>query len=125
MLLTGKRFFSFLFFLGACHFGFAQSAYLPTGTNSIYLLNRYEIKSGRLAGPMEFSTSSGAYKRSAISANVDSFNVSQTFLGKQDFFNLDYLQNDNFEWSRSENTRSRSPLLHQTIYKHKAAFYDY
>ena len=103
----------------------AQSSYVPLGSNSIYLLDRFEIKSGKLAEPTEFNSTSKLYKRASIAQYVDSFNVSRTALSKQDYFNLDYLQNDNFEWSNSENTKSSKSILSSKIYKHKAAFADY
>jgi len=102
----------------------AQSAFIPIGSESVHMLERLEIKSGRLAEPLEFNASSQSYKRSSIASYVDSFDVSHTSLSKQDYFNLDYLQNDNFEFSKSENTKSIKPLFGNTIYKHKSAFFD-
>lgn len=103
----------------------AQSSYLPLGSASMHMLDRFEIKSGRLAMPMEFNTTTKAYKRSSIAEYVDSFDITEARLSRQDYFNLSYLQADNFEWSKSEDTKSKRPLLNNTIYKHKAAFYDY
>ena len=103
----------------------AQSTYIPLGSSSMHMIDRFEILSGRLAEPQEFNTSTKAYKRSSIAKYVDSFDVSHTSLSKQDFFNLDYLQNDNFEYSKSENTKSLTPVLKNKIYAHKAAFADY
>lgn len=97
----------------------AQSSYVPLGSLSYPLLDRFEIKSGRLADPLEFNTSTRSYRRDAIARYIDSFPM-QIPLSKQDYFNLSYLQNDNFEWSRSENTRSVKPFLN-TFYHHKAA----
>lgn len=96
-----------------------QSSYIPLGSMSYPLLDRFEIKSGRLADPEEFNTSTRSYRRDAIARYIDSFPM-QIPLSKQDYFNLSYLQNDNFEWSRSENTRSAKPVL-KTFYRHRAA----
>jgi hypothetical protein len=90
----------------------------------MHMLDRLEIKSGRLADPGEFNTTAKSYKRSAIAAYVDSFDAVHIPLSKQDYFNLSYLQNDNFEFSQSETTKSTHPLGN-SIYKHKAAFYDF
>jgi hypothetical protein len=103
---------------------FAQSSYIPLGSYSIHVLDRMEIKQGRLATPAEFNTTTKAYKRESIAHYVDSFNLSSAKLSKQDYFNLAYLQTDNFEYSNSENTRTKRSLWGTGIYKHKAAFVD-
>jgi len=100
----------------------AQSTYVPLGSNTIHIIDRLEILSGKLADPQEFNTSTKSYKRSSIAKYVDSFDVSHVRLSKQDFFNLDYLQNDNFEFSNSENTKSVKPLLNNYIFEYKSAF---
>ena len=122
MQARSKRIYLFLSILSITHLSFAQSSYIPLGSGSIHLLDRLEIKSGKLADPLEFSTSTKAYKRASIAAYVDSFDVSHIQLSKQDYFNLDYLQNDNFEYSKSENTKSKRSLFGNTIFEHKAAF---
>lgn len=101
-----------------------QSAYLPNNSPAMHMLDRFEIKSGRLADPLEFTTTTRAYQRQKIAAYVDSFDVTSSRLSKQDYFNLDYLQNDNFEWSSSENTLSKRPIL-KKLGRHKAAVYDH
>lgn len=103
---------------------YAQSSYIPLGSMSMHMLDRFEIKQGRLATPEEFNTNSKAYKRESIAHYVDSFDITQTKLSKQDYFNLVYLQTDNFEYSHSENTRSQKSLWNTGIYKHKAALGD-
>ena len=102
----------------------AQSSYIPLGSYSMHVLDRMEIKQGRLATPYEFNTTTRAYKREAIARYVDSFDRSSTTLSSQDEFNLQYLQNDNFEYSTSPNTRSNKPLWNTQLFKHKAAAYD-
>jgi hypothetical protein len=102
----------------------AQGSYVPLGSYSMHVIDRMEIKQGRLATPYEFNTATKAYKRGAIAAYADSFDVNTTQLSKQDQFNLAYLQADNFEYSNSENTRSKKSLWNSGIYKHKAAFAD-
>ncbi|MES2560502.1 MAG: hypothetical protein V4590_12215 [Bacteroidota bacterium] len=101
-----------------------QGSYIPLGSYSIHVLDRMEIKQGRLATPAEFTTSTKSYKRSSIASYVDSFNISSAKLSGQDYFNLAYLQNDNFEYSSSENTLSKKSVWRTGMYKHKAAVYD-
>lgn len=102
----------------------AQSSYIPLGSYSMYVLDRMEIKQGRLATPEEFNTSTRAYKRESIAHYADSFDITGNKLSKQDIFNLKYLQNDNFEYSTSPETRTQKSLWNTGLYKHKAALYD-
>jgi hypothetical protein len=102
----------------------AQSSYVPLGSYSIHLLDRMEIKQGRLAEPSEFNTTSKAYQRERIAQYTDSFDIISTRLSRQDYFNLAYLQNDNFEYSNSESTRTRNGLFGTPLFRHKAALYD-
>lgn len=112
-----------IFLASACAFlslgGFAQGSYLPLNSNGIYFLERLEIKSGRLATPQEFSTSNKSFQRHRVAAYVDSFDVTGAKLSNRDYFNLDYLQNDNFEFSNSQSTLSKRKFL--GLYRHKAA----
>lgn len=101
--------------------GFAQSSYIPLGSYSMHQLDRFEIKSGRLAEPSEFNTSTKSYQRHRIATYVDSFNLVQARLSSHDYFNLAYLQNDNFEYTSSESTRSKRSIF--GLYKEKAALY--
>jgi len=102
----------------------SQSSYIPMNSYSFHVLERMEIKQGRLATPQEFHTSTRVYKRESIAHYIDSFNVIKTPLSKQDYFNLTYLQNDNFEYSNSEGTKSIRPLFNEQIFEHKAAIFD-
>nr|MBP9187664.1 hypothetical protein [Bacteroidia bacterium] len=99
----------------------AQGTYIPINSATQHILDRFEIKSGRLAMPQEFNTTAKAFQRNRIANYVDSFNVKGIKLSKVDYFNLDYLQNDNFEFSNSEATLSKHNL--HGVYKYKAAFF--
>lgn len=103
---------------------FGQGAYVPLGSYSMHVLDRMEIKQGHLATPDQFTTSAKAYQRQNIARFVDSFDISTAALSEQDYFNLAYLQNDNFEYSSSENTLSKKRVWKTGLYKHKAAMYD-
>jgi hypothetical protein len=109
--------FSFFYALG-------QGSYVPLGSYSMHILDRMEIKQGRLATPEEFNTSTKAYLRKNIAAYADSFDRTTTPLSKQDLFNLQYLQNDNFEYSQSQDTKTTKSLLGTGLFKHKAAAFD-
>ncbi len=104
------------------HHSFAQGSYIPLGGYSTHILDRFEIKSGKLAEPVAFSTASKSYQRNRVVLYIDSFATSGMSLSRQDYFNLAYLQNDNFEFSQAESTRSNKPVLGR-LFKSKAAFY--
>ncbi len=102
----------------------AQSSYIPLGSYSMHILDRMEIKQGRLATPDEFNTTTKAYQRHRIAHYADSFNTDSTPLSPQDLFNLQYLKDDNFEFSSSTATLSKKYFKKSGIYKHKAALFD-
>lgn len=79
-------------------FAIAQGSYLPLGSYSMHMLDRMEIKQGRIANPWEFNTSTKAYQRDRIALYVDSFQHTQQDLSPQDQFNLRYLKNETFEY---------------------------
>ncbi|MEQ8423262.1 MAG: hypothetical protein RIA63_01040, partial [Cyclobacteriaceae bacterium] len=65
-------------------------------------------------------TSVKPYKRDAIVAALDSLNANdQVFSSAPDIYNLRYLRNDSWEWSRSEENESKKPLLRH-FYKKKS-----
>jgi hypothetical protein len=99
----------------------AQSSYVPLQSASQHMLDRFEIKSGRLAMPNEFNTSSKSYQRHRIANYVDSFNVVGAKLSSVDYFNLSYLQADNFDFTQAESTKSKRSYF--GVYQYKAAFY--
>ena len=103
----------------------AQSSYVPLNSLGMHMLDRMEIKQGRLATPQEFNTTAKAYKRISIARYIDSFDITTAKLSKVDYANLNYLQTDNFEYSNSENTKTKKSLWNTGIYKHKAALADY
>lgn len=112
---------SFLFVLIAFNAG-AQHTYIPYGTLSNHILDRLEIKSGELANDY-FHTTLKSYRRKSIAAYIDSFPVNNVSLSGRDYFNMEYLINDNYEWSRNENTQSKQRFLNK-FYARKAAAYS-
>lgn len=100
----------------------AQHTYIPYGGPSSHILDRLEIKSGALANDY-FHSITKSYRRQAIAEYIDSFPVNRVGLSTQDYFNMDYLINDNFEWSKSEQSKSKKAFL-KTFYTRKAAMYS-
>ncbi|HET7178374.1 MAG TPA: hypothetical protein VFI14_01555, partial [Chryseosolibacter sp.] len=84
---------------------FAQSSYAPLNADYYHWIDRYEIKSGKLA--RAFFSSVKPYKRSAIAAFIDSAKSEGLFSSGADMFNYEYLANDNWEWSASASAESR------------------
>ena len=113
---------SLLFFLIIISSAMAQHTYLGYGTLSNHILDRMEIKSGEIPNRF-FHSATKSYRRQAIAQFADSLSINDSTLSSQDEFNLQYLQNDNFEWSSSKNTFSKRPIL-KDFYTKKAAMYS-
>jgi len=119
--LTGCRLiFQFAFFLGLFTVQklVAQSTNAPLNEEYYHKIDRYEIKSGKIA--KELFTSVKPYKRSAIVSMIDSLNHQENiFQSASDKFNVDYLRNDSWEWSRAASSNSEKPFL-KNLYKKKS-----
>ncbi|HEY5692317.1 MAG TPA: hypothetical protein VIS49_12725 [Cyclobacteriaceae bacterium] len=88
----------------------AQSTNASLNEDYNHWIDRYEIKSGKVAP--ELFTSVKPYKRKAIAAYVDSLESRySSFNSASDQFNRQYLRNDNWEWSRSADNDSEKPTL--------------
>lgn len=96
-----------------------QSNFATLNESYYHQLDRYEVKSGQLI-PHIF-TGIKPYKRSDISAFLDSANQLGLFTSRADKFNFEYFQNDNWEWARPETNESRKPIL-KYFYKKKSDF---
>lgn len=107
--------FCLLFF---CAFSLlrAQSADAPLNRDYYHLLDRYEIKSKGY-----FHSTLRPYSRKSIASLIDS-SRSIPGLSAPDRNNLQYLANDNWEWSRTGDNTSRRPLFN-ALYKNKSALY--
>jgi len=100
--------------------GAAQSTNASLNEDYYHALDRYEIKSGRLAP--ELFTTVKPYKRNAIVAYIDSLHKRHAvFSSRADKFNREYFLNDNWEWSRAATADSRRPLW-KGIYRKKPDF---
>jgi len=98
----------------------AQSAYLPLNPDAYHLVERYEIKSGRLSDRLP--THAKPYLRKAVARFADTIARTLPALSAVDKFNLAYLQNDNWEWSDSAQSDSKRPVF-KKLYRKKSDFY--
>ncbi len=100
---------------------FAQSTNAPLNEEYYHKIDRYEVKAGRIVE--ELFTTVKPYKRSAIVAMIDSLQKKENvFQSASDKFNLEYLRNDNWEWSRAETSDSKKPFL-KNLFKKKSDLY--
>ncbi len=104
----------------------AQSTFAPINTDISHLVERYEIKSGALFNKQH--THIKPYQRKALALMADTLHKdSLVLLSKTDKFNLQYLQNDNWEWSdtvNNANSDSKKPFL-KKLYKKKSDFFQF
>ena len=103
------------------NYSYGQGAYVPLGSYGMHFIDRLEIKSGVLADPKQFNTTAKAYARSKIADYVNHYDSSN--LSVQDRFNLQYLKNDNFEFSLDPNSKSKKQIKNTGLFKYKAAMY--
>jgi hypothetical protein len=99
---------------------FAQSNYAPLNEDYYHIIDRYEVKSGKIF-PQIFTTIK-PYKRSDIVSFTDTIKSQNLFESAADQFNYTYLNNDSWEWSRSAESDSERSLL-KHFYKKKSDFY--
>ncbi|NOT77282.1 MAG: hypothetical protein HOP08_20350 [Cyclobacteriaceae bacterium] len=98
-----------------------QSTNASLNEEYYHKIDRYEIKSGVIT--KELFTSVKPYKRSAIVAMLDSLQLKENvFQSPSDQFNLEYLRNDNWEWSQSQTNESKTPIL-KTLFRKKSDLY--
>lgn len=96
----------------------AQGTNAPLNEDYYHWLDRYEVKSGRIA--RELFTAVKPYKRDWIIAYLDSLQkIEGIFESKSDQFNYNFLRNDSWEWSRAETNESMKPVL-KHLYKKKS-----
>jgi hypothetical protein len=88
----------------------AQSSFVPLNQDYYHLIDRLEIKRGKFSEG--FHTTVKPFTRKSIVALVDSvWNDASIDLSPQDKFNLEYLENDSWEWAKSDSAgKSRKPI---------------
>jgi hypothetical protein len=102
----------------------AQSAFAPLNQDYYHLIDRYEIKRGKFSEG--FHTTVKPYTRKGIVSLVDSVWADTSIhLSQQDKFNLEYLQDDNWEWRSNDSIfLSARKALWNTFYHQKADAYS-
>ncbi|MBX9850171.1 MAG: hypothetical protein K2X86_00260, partial [Cytophagaceae bacterium] len=101
--------------------GYSQSSYVPLNNDYYHLLDRYEILNGKLS--TSFFTGAKPVERKAVAEFMDSLKIDSAKLSRADRFNLEYLSNDNWEWSESSSSDSRKPVL-KHFYKKKSDMFS-
>lgn len=103
----------------------AQDTYIPLNSDKYHLIDRYEIKYGKMADG--FHSSSKPYPRKAVVNLADSLLTSadeKINLSKNDKYNLAYLVGENWEWASDSSYISNKAIL-KTFYTAKADLYSY
>jgi hypothetical protein len=101
----------------------AQSAFAPLNQDYYHLIDRYEIKRGKFSEG--FHTTVKPYTRKGIIQLVDSvWADTSVHLSQQDKFNLEYLQNDSWEWAKSDSIGKSKKPVWNTFYHRKADVYS-
>lgn len=99
----------------------AQSQYIPLNDDYYHLIDRYEIRRGRLNE--DFHIGVKPFQRSAVMSFLDSIKADRTMpLNDTDFFNLDYLRQDSWEWSADQTPMSKKTLW-KRFYRKPSDFY--
>lgn len=97
----------------------AQSVNASLNEDYYHWLDRYESKSGQIS--TNLFTTVKPYQRKAIVAFADSLSNKGAFTSKADNFNLEFLRNDSWEWSRNQTSNASKPFL-KYFYKKQADF---
>lgn len=104
---------------------FSQSANIPLNRDYYHLIDRYEILAGSFSET--FHSHVKPIQRSYLAAYLDSLYSNEAFvdeLSERDRFNLQYLANDNWEWTKSDSGKfsdSKKPFL-KYFYRKKSDF---
>ena len=105
------------------YFSKAQSVFAPLNQDYYHLIDRYEIKRGKFSEG--FHTTVKPYTRKGIVQLVDSVwaDTSMHF-SNQDKFNLEYLQNDSWEWAKPDTIGKSKKPIWNVFYHRKADAYS-
>ena len=99
----------------------SQSSNAPLNADYYHLLDRYEILNGRFSS--HFHTSAKPYERQDIAAFADELLTDSSRWTYKDRFNLTYLANDNWEYSKLHKNESNRPLFRKFFRKKSDLFY--
>lgn len=110
-------------FFFCCQFALAQGAYIPYDREYYHKIDRYEILQGR-NNPF-FNSGYKPYRRDILAQYLDSLAEDpEVIQSKADQFNLDFLSQDNWEFSDREIPASKKPFL-KSLYRRPGDFAHY
>jgi hypothetical protein len=118
--LIKKALFILIILVIYANISVAQSTNIPLNKDTYHLIDRLEILSNNMA-PNHHSAVK-PYARKAVAQFTDSVQLLDVDQSRQDIFNLEYLQNDNWEWVDSSTNVSEHPFL-KVFYKKKSDFF--
>jgi hypothetical protein len=99
----------------------AQSQFLPLNDDYYHLIDRYEIRRNRLSE--DFHIGVKPFQQAAVINLLDSIAADRSMpLNDTDFFNLEYLRQDSWEWSTDQTPMSLKPFW-KRFYKKPSDFY--
>ncbi|GAB4334810.1 MAG: hypothetical protein OHK0038_12240 [Flammeovirgaceae bacterium] len=102
-------------------FTYAQSANIQLDKDYYHLIDRYEIRQGKLAS--SFMSAAKPYQRKAVAVFADSlWSAKNMTRSRADRFNLAYLSNDNWEFSQTDSNDSKKAIL-KYLYLKTSDFY--
>ncbi|MDX5347632.1 MAG: hypothetical protein LPK19_10345, partial [Hymenobacteraceae bacterium] len=101
---------------------FAQSTFVPWNQDVYHLIDRYHIKYGEAVPQLH--TAVKPYEREEVADLAEAADSAATDLSQADRFNIDYLLNDNWNYTDAEENESRKPLL-KYFYRNKTDLYHY
>ena len=99
----------------------AQSVNVPLNKDYYHLIERYQVKCGLQSSDFAMKP----WQRKNVALLADFLRSSDTIaLSQQDAFNLEYLAQDNWEWSTTVNPDSDKPTF-KHFYKKKSDLFHY
>lgn len=102
---------------------FGQGAYIPYEREYYHKIERFEILQG--GNNPFFNTGYKPYRRDIIAQFLDSLAENPSVIkSKADQFNLDFLSQDNWEFSEQETPESKKPFL-KSLYRRPGDFAHY
>ena len=95
-----------------------QSTFVPLNADYYHLIDRLEIKRGKLSEG--FQSANRAFTRKGIVQLTDSVLLEgKSKLSSTDLDNIQYLRNDNWEWANDPEAESKKPIWN-FLYKQKS-----
>lgn len=116
-----KRFFLLILIPGQV---LAQSSNINLNRDYYHLMERYEIMSGKF--PDTYHTNTKPFRRDMVGRWIDSLYHNKSFVNNltaRDRFNMQYLANDNWEWSKSDTSKSVNKPFLKVFYRKKTDLY--